>query len=347
MDVTLRDGSYSVNFQMSQKDTMDICRKMEQGGIGYIEIGHGMGLRAGLNPDYSSLCTDIEYLEAAKSVCRKSLYGMFLIPGIGTLEDVELLKKYGGSFIRIGTDGTRIQESAPFIRLAKDLGLEVMVNYMKSYVMSPVEFSDCVKYSEDFGADVIYVVDSAGCMNFSDIKNYFDGIRSVSSLKIGFHGHDNMGMAVANSLYAIDLGYDLIDVSLQKLGRGAGNASLEHVVSNLIKNYAMTCFDFKTLVDAGEEYVRKMIPFQGFSSLDVYSGFSGFHSSYMKYIQKYAMEYALHPFDLMYAYSQEDKVNLNEERLKNIARSLWGSYEGHIDYNYDLYFGNEYQVKDE
>ena len=238
MDVTLRDGSYSINFQFSESDTSTLCKGLEEAGIEYIEIGHGMGLNASSAQNGEALCSDEEYLYAAQQTCSGAKFGMFCIPGIARVSDIELLKRFGGSFVRIGTNVTEISQSKEYIEKAKECGLEVMANYMKSYVATEEEFREGVRLSRSYGADIIYVVDSAGGMCPEDIKKYF-GVIQEEGMRAGFHGHDNLGLAVSNSLYAAELGFEFIDTSLKGMGRSAGNAATELVVANLQKRYGI------------------------------------------------------------------------------------------------------------
>lgn len=160
LDTTLRDGSYTINFSFTSADTSLVCKNLEDVGIDHIEIGHGLGFNAS-NLGYGKATeTDEEYMIAAENVLKKAKYGMFCIPGIARLEDLETAKKHNMGFVRIGTDVTRITESEKFIKKAKKCGLFVAANYMKSYALEPEKFADKVKQSEKYGADMIYIVDS-------------------------------------------------------------------------------------------------------------------------------------------------------------------------------------------
>ena len=121
------------------------------------------------------------------------------------------------------------------IKLAKDYGMFVCSNFMKSYTLPPEKFVEKVKLSEKYGSDMIYKVDSAGGMFPGEIKKYYDEIRKQTDISLGFHGHNNLGLANANSLYCIELGFEFIDTSLQGIGRSSGNASTELVAAALIK----------------------------------------------------------------------------------------------------------------
>ncbi|MBD5164218.1 MAG: 4-hydroxy-2-oxovalerate aldolase [Helicobacter sp.] len=323
MDVTLRDGSYEVNFKFTKDDVRFVGDAIKNSGIEYFEIGHGQGLNASSEKNGIAACTDREYLETASEYLSGLKYGTFCIPGIARLEDLDLLSTYGASFVRIGcnTDEESVKKTKPFIQRAKNLGLEVYANYMKTYVADSEEFIRCVRLSEEYGADTLVIVDSAGCMLPEDIKKYYDLIRdnSKKNVQIGFHGHDNLGLSVSNSLYALQIGCDIVDTSLQSLGRGAGNASTEQLIAILLRLAPECHYKLGPLMHFSEDYLREMVKFKGVSGLDTYCGIAGFHSGYMNSIRKAAKEYNLDPYDLIVEYCKIDRKYLDEELLTRIA----------------------------
>ncbi len=341
MDVTLRDGSYAINFQFSEYETENICCSLNDAGIDYVEIGHGVGLDGSSAENGFALCTDEEYLSAAKRSVPDAKYGMFCIPTYAKLESINKLKKYGGSFVRVGSNVMDVESTEKYIKRAKTLGLEVMANYMKSYVASPQEVAENVKKSESYGADVVYIVDSAGSMGREEIERYYDAIRKVSDIKVGFHGHNNLGLAVSNSLYAIKLGFDVVDTSVLGMGRSAGNAATELLIGNLIRRDNNVKYDLKKILECAERYVRPLWKHSA-NALDLYCGIAEFHTSYMRYIHKYSIKYRVNPLDLILAYSKEDKVNLDENKLNNIAKNMKQDRECIMtDFGFNDYIGNE------
>ncbi len=341
MDVTLRDGSYAINFQFSEYETEKICTKVYDAGINYIEVGHGVGLDGSSTQNGIALCTDEEYLEAARRSVPKAKYGMFCIPTYGHLDSLNKLKEYGASFVRVGSNVTEVETTERYIKKAKDLGLEVMANYMKSYVVSPKEFAENVKKSESYGADVVYIVDSAGSMGRTEIANYYEEIRKVSDIKVGFHGHNNLGLAVSNSLYAMELGFDFVDTSILGMGRSAGNAATELLIGNMMRQNEDVTYDLKKILDCAEKYVRALWKHKA-NALDLYCGIAEFHTSYMKYIHKYATKYRVNPLDLILLYTKYDKVNMDENKLREIAANMPKDNECVMtDFGFNDYIGNE------
>ena len=254
LDTTIRDGSYAVDFKFTCGDVKNAVSKLVKLGIEYIEIGHGQGLNAS-SPEYGiSLCSDAEYLDAAMEVAGDAKIGMFCIPGIARPEDIVSAHTHGLSFVRIGISADNVEKALPYIEAAKNVGVVPMVNFMKTYINSPDVFAKKAHVAWQYGAEVIYMVDSAGCMLPSEISEYVAAIRNISKeIKIGFHGHNNLGMAVANSLYCEELGVDYIDCTFQGLGRSIGNTSTEMFVMALKRKYgdAVCDIDVPRLLEYG------------------------------------------------------------------------------------------------
>lgn len=341
MDVTLRDGSYAINFQFSEYDTEIITECLSNAGVKYIEVGHGVGLGASKTTENPALCSDEGYIQAAKRGAGSAKIGMFCIPGTARLSDLDVLKDNGGDFVRIGTNVTEVENSKPYIRHAKELGLEVMANYMKSYVVSPKMFAENAKKSEDYGTDCLYIVDSAGSMDEQIIEEYFLAVKADCNMKIGFHGHNNLGLAVANSLKAFKLGFDFIDTSLMGMGRSSGNASTEIFVANLVKRGINLGYDLKELIDCAETYIKPLWKHDS-NAIDLFCGIGEFHTSYIKYIAKTSIKYRVNPLDLIIAYSKVDKVSIDEQKLEEVASEL--PIDRHCNYarfGFNEYIGSE------
>jgi 4-hydroxy 2-oxovalerate aldolase len=346
LDCTLRDGSYAINYSFTSADTSIICRELESAGVKYIEIGHGVGLN-GSNAGYgTAMQTDEEYMIAAKNALSKAKFGMFCIPGIANLADIDLAKRHGMGFIRVGTNVTQVAESEEFIKKAKKAGMFVAANFMKSYAMEPEQFAETVKLSESFGADMVYIVDSSGGMFPEQIRKYFKAIRKISDIPLGFHGHDNIGLAQINSIESVEMGIQFIDTSLQGLGRSSGNAATELVVAALMKKGYSLGIDFLKIMEIGQKFIQPLLPNKGRMPLDIVSGYADFHSSYMKHIQKYSAKYQVDPSILIIELCKIDKVNLDEKLLDRIAQKLKKDKDYSIaKYGFYKYFGGEQERK--
>ena len=339
LDVTLRDGSYANNFQFSCAQQKLITGALEKAGVEYIEIGHGMGVGANSPQNGMALHSDAEYLEAAHSSLTGAKYGTFCIPGIAKLSDIDLLAEHGASFVRIGTNVDAVASSKDYIKKAKENGLMVMTNFMKSYAISPYEFAQNVLRSQDYGADMIYVVDSAGSMMPEQIERIYEEIRKVSDIDLGFHGHDNLGMAMTNSFKALELGFRFIDTSLQGMGRSSGNTSTELFTIAASKRGYNAGIDTGLLIEASRKYVYPMYP--RYNSIDVMCGVTGFHTSYLGTINRVAGLYGVNPLRLMAEYTKVDQISMDEDLLKSLAEKLPEDLEGLALADFTGYFGNE------
>ena len=345
LDCTLRDGSYAINFQFTSDDTSVICKDLEIAGVEWIEIGHGVGLCASqLGYGYAAE-SDVAYMKAAASVLTKAKWGMFCIPGIATLESLQEAIDHGLGFIRIGVNVENYESVRPFVELARKNNVTSCVNFMKSYTCPAKRFAQYAKSAESFGANFVYIVDSAGGMLPEEIREYVNAVRQeTKTLRLGFHGHSNLGLGVSNALCAVDLGVEFIDVSLQGLGRSAGNTATEQFVCALMRKGIDLNIDPIKLMDMSERHIRPLQTTAGVSSLDIISGLALFHSSYMNVIHKYASMYKVDPRCLIIAVCEIDKKNAPSDLVE--AQAIRLANEGkHGSWKslYKHYYGDEQQ----
>jgi len=323
LDTTLRDGSYVIDFQFSAKDTSLIAAKLDDANIPFIEVGHGLGMNAGTRSNIKSAESDEMYLEAARSSIKKGKWGMFFIPGIGRIQDIELAAKYGMDFIRIGTNVTEVEKSREYIKKAKELGLYVFANYMKTYALSPDMVGVNAAKSKEYGADVICIVDSAGGMLPEDVEAYINAIRKYSDMPIGFHGHNNLGMAIANSLRAIELGAAVVDTSVRGMGRSSGNTITEMLILALKRRGIDLPIEVTKLFDLAEKIIDPLLKnYQQVDSIGIISGFAQFHSSFLEKFFHYAEKYQIDLRELIVRVSKEDKVNPQDYLIEGISKAM-------------------------
>lgn len=341
LDCTLRDGSYLIDYQFTAEDTYIICLGLARAGFKLIEVGHGTGLGSSETGQGKAAATDEEYLKAARSALEGSGagFGMFFIPGIGKIKDIEMAADYGMRFIRIGTNVTEIEKAEPYIEKAKKLGLMVSSNLMKSYVVSKDEFVKLAKMAESFGADVISVVDSAGGMFPADVREYILCLKDATDREIGFHGHNNLQMALANTLEAINAGASVVDASLQGMGRSAGNAQTEVLTMVLEKMGYGTGIDTYKTMDLGERVIKPMMTRQqGVDDISLVSGIAQFHSSFFRTIYEAAQKYNIDPRRLIIEVSEVDRVRVTPELAEATALKIRGNAQKDRLYNVNIPF---------
>lgn len=337
MDVTLRDGSYANHFQFSLAQQKLITTKLEQLGFEYIEIGHGMGLNASSPQNGVALHTDKEYLQMAQKSLQSAKYGVFCIPGIARIEDIDIAHDFGASFIRVGTNITQVIEAEPYIRRAKELDMIVMSNYMKVYAEPKEYVAEQVLKSEEFGADFVYIVDSAGCMLPHEIEDMYYEIRRVSDIKLGFHGHDNLGLAMTNALKVAELGFDIVDCTLQGMGRSAGNTPTELFAICAEKMGYDIHVDIPGLLNLSKKYVYPMA--HRYNNIDVMCGVVGMHTGFLGSISKMSGKYGVDPMKLMAEYSEYSRIKMEPDKLEQIASEMQEDLDSYSTADFNGYFG--------
>lgn len=340
LDCTLRDGSYVIDFQFTSEDTGTIARALDDAHFPYIEVGHGVGLGASERGRNVAAASDREYMEAAARSVLRGKWGMFCIPGVANLDHLRLAADHGMHFVRIGTNVTEVDSSAPFISLARDLGMEVYANFMKSYALLPEEFAKMAARSSGFGVHMVYLVDSAGGMLPNEVRAYLRAVHNEApNVEMGFHGHNNLGLAVANSLICAEEGVAMVDTSLQGFGRSAGNTPTEQFLSALVRGRYEFDIDPIEVMHLGETLIRPLIERRGLSSLDIAAGQALFHSSYMPTLLNVAKRHRIDPRVLIIELCKQDKINAPNELLESLAAELhtkqvaqrampWGAYYG-------------------
>lgn len=325
LECTLRDGSYPIAYQFTAEDTAVIAAGLEQAGFRRIEIGHGLGLGAS-RPDIGmAAATDEEYLAAAAGVLKEAKFGAFFIPGIGDESHLELAVKYGMNFVRIGTDVTETEKAERFIKRGKDLGMEVSANPMKSYAVPLDEFVRRAVQLDEWGADIVAIVDSAGGMLPDGVAETVRRLKENVGAAIGFHGHHNLQLAIANVLAAIEAGATIVDTSLRGLGRSSGNAQTEVLVMILEKLGLNPGIDVLRTMDLGDRLIAPIARGRGVDSVEITTGFAGFHSGFMKLLLSASQRTGVDLRELIIEVSKVEQVKVTAQIADRVADRLAGS----------------------
>ena len=260
-EVALRDGSHAVAHQYTVEQVTKITKALNDAKVPYIEVSHGDGL-AGSSLQYGLSGTDeMELIEAAVSVAGDSKIAVLLLPGIGTLTELKQAANLGAKMARIATHVTEADVAPQHIAYAKELGMETVGFLMMSH-MAPVEkLVEQAKLMESYGADTVYVVDSAGYLMPNMLRERIRALKqNLYSSCIGFHGHNNLSLAMANTLAAIEEGATRIDGSIRCLGAGAGNTQTEVLVAVIERLGIKTGIDLYKMMDLAEDIVAPLLP---------------------------------------------------------------------------------------
>ena len=256
-DMCLRDGMHPKQHQISIEQMINISGALDDAGVPLIEVTHGDGLGgASLNYGFAAH-TDEEYMTAVVNRVKKARISALLLPGIGTVDHLRMAAGCGVTTIRVATHCTEANVSRQHINLSQQMGLDTVGFLMMAHMVTPEQLLEQGKLMESYGANCIYCTDSAGYMLPDDVTERIALLRSElnQDTQIGFHGHHNLAMGVANSLAALEAGADRIDGSAAGLGAGAGNTPLEVMAAVLDRMGATTGIDIFKLMDAAEEQV--------------------------------------------------------------------------------------------
>lgn len=324
---TLRDGSYVVDFQFTAKNTFEITGGLANLGFNMIEIGHGLGLGAWNNPKAGvSKESDEDYIKAARAAAGdRAQIGVFFIPGVGTKSDIKKAKEAGVDFIRIGANIDNFRVTQEYLAYSKELDIFSCINLMKSYAVKSYEFTKIVQEIDSWKmADVIYLVDSAGCMMPDEVFTYVDRTKENITTPLGFHGHNNLSLAVANTLQAMRAGATYLDTCVRGMGRSAGNAQTEVIVF-LLQHMGVIGKEINlySLYEFANEIVVPLMPrIQGLTDEEVHIGVSKFHTSFMPFANQASEKYAVDKRKLIQKVSAVNCLNPSEDLFYEIARNI-------------------------
>lgn len=323
IDCTLRDGSNAINFKFKRDLTKNILISLEKAGVRWIDMGHGFGLGASKKCGKPASLSDEEYMELAKSYLKKAKFGFFFLAKFGEKKDIKLASKKGVNFLRIGANITEVDQIEEFIKYAKEQELIVNVCLMKAYAANIKDYIKVLEKLKKWEVNLITLMDSAGTMFPKKVKEYIIQGKVNVGVPLGFHAHNNLQLAIGNTITAIESGAEEIDVSIGGLGRSAGNAPTE-ILAILLEKYGWgRLLDYKILSDLNDKYIFPLIKGENrFSSKALTFGFAGFHSSFFPLIVKLCKKYPSIDYrDVVLAVSAEEKVNVTEGLIENIIQN--------------------------
>jgi 4-hydroxy-2-oxovalerate aldolase len=323
LDVTIRDGSYLNNFQFTVDDVRRIITGLEDAGIELIEVGHGVGLGASEAGYGFAAASDEDYLRIAAETVSKAKLATMILPGVGDIRLIELAAKYGVHLLRIAPNVTEVEKAEPYVREARKLGLMTSVNLLKTYLVSVQEMVDIARKAEDFGADVLYLVDSAGGMTVEDTTERVRGLVGALKVPVGFHGHNNISLAQANAIAAAREGAAYIDTSLCGMGRSGGNVQTEVFAGFLLREGYQLNVDLMKLLVVADKVVKPLMPYQqGIGAEEFIYGHAQLHSSFEKLVNKFSDRYGLSRYRLISCLGRSRLVTPVEEVAHEIVKDF-------------------------
>jgi len=323
VDTTLRDGSHALRHSYTPDKVQEIARGLDEGGVDLIELSHGDGI-GGSSYNYGfSKVNEIELLAAANDVIEHAKLTVLLLPGIGTIEDLKKAKGVGVKAVRVATHVTEADVSAQHISAAKEMDLMAVGFLMMTHMASVERIVEEALKMESYGADYINLADSAGYLLPDGVAERIKAVKEAVKIPVGFHAHNNLGVANANSLVAVESGATYVDGTLRGLGAGAGNCQLEVFAGILKREGYETGADFYKLMDVAEDVVQPMMlrP-QVIDNGSLMLGYAGVYSSFLLHVYDAAKKYNLDPRDILVELGARKMVGGQEDMIIDVAYQL-------------------------
>ena len=323
LEVALRDGSHAIQHQYTVEQVREITKGLDDANVPYIEVSHGDGI-GGSSVQYGfSKVSDIELIKAAKEETTNSKISVLLLPGIGTVEDLKEAREAGADMVRVATHSTEADVSRQHIVAAKEMDLEVVGFLMMAHMVEPDKLLEQAKLMESYGADIIYATDSAGAMLPKDVTERIELLVKELDVPVGFHGHNNLGLAMANTLAAAEAGATYLDGSVRALGAGAGNTQTEVMISVLEKSGYETGVDLFKLMDVAEDLVAPIIETPQIIDRDSLTlGHAGVYSSFKLFAQRSGARFGIDSRDILVELGKLKVVGGQEDMVEDIASTM-------------------------
>ncbi len=322
-DSTLRDGSHAVAHQFTEDQVRRVVRALDAANVPVIEVSHGDGI-GGSSFNYGFIRTDeMRLIRAATEEATRAKIAVLMVPGIGTKEDLRKAADAGATVARIAIHCTEADIAQQHIALAEELGMESVGFLMMASMISPEHLAGQAQLLDSYGAGTVYVVDSAGAMTIDDARRRVSAVKSAVSCQVGIHAHNNLSLAVANSLAALEEGVDQIDGCATGLGAGAGNCPTEILIAACEKSGITTGVDPLLIMDAAEDTVRPIHPNHGIIDRDgLLLGYAGVYSSFLLHAKRAAERYGVDTKQIILELGERRVVGGQEDMIIDVAMEL-------------------------
>ncbi len=323
-DPSLRDGNHAVRHQLTPDQVRAYCIRAEAANIPVIEVGHGNGLGASSLQLGEAAASDAELLAAARASLKNTQLGVHIIPGFATIEkDLKPALDAGVDVFRVASHCTEADLTDRFIMFARNAGKTAYGVLMMSHMASPEMLLEEARKMEAYGAETLVIMDSAGYYLPDDVRQRIGLLVENLDIPVGFHAHNNLGCAIANSLAAIEVGALMLDGCSRGFGAGAGNAQLEVLIAVLHRLGYETGIDLYKVLDLAtfaEMAVMETVPI--ISSTSVVSGLSGVFSGFLKPATRIADDLGVDVRDIFFELGRRGVVAGQEDIIIEVAEAL-------------------------
>lgn len=322
-DATLRDGNHAIKHQLSRHDVAAYAKAAEAAGLGILEVGHGNGLGASSMQVGLAKETDSVMLESAREQLNNTLLGVHVIPGFATKErDIQNAIDIGVDVFRIASHVTEADTTQRHISYVREKGRKVLGVLMMSHMAEVDLLVEEALKMEYYGAQGVVIMDSAGTYMPSDVTERVTALRKALNGDVGFHGHNNLSLAVSNSLEAIKSGASMVDGCAKGFGAGAGNTQLEPLIALCERLGYETGVSLYKMLDAAEVATRFIKEVPTIAPVSVISGLSGVFSGFLKRVELVSKEFNVDPRDVFIRLGELKVVAGQEDMIIKVAIEL-------------------------
>lgn len=324
-DMTLRDGMHPKRHQMTLEQMKSVACGLDAAGVPLIEVTHGDGL-GGSSVNYGFPAhTDEEYLSTVIPLMKQAKVSALLLPGIGTVDHLKMAHELGVSTIRVATHCTEADVSEQHISMARKMGMDTVGFLMMAHMNSAEGLVKQAKLMESYGANCIYITDSAGYMLPDDVKERLSAVRQALNpeTELGFHGHHNLAMGIANSLAAVEVGANRIDAAAAGLGAGAGNTPMEVLIAVCARMGIETGVDVFKIQDVAEDLVVPLMDFPIRIDRDALTlGYAGVYGSFLLFAKRAEAKYGIPARELLLELGRRGMVGGQEDMIEDTALTM-------------------------
>ena len=323
IDTTMRDGSHALRHAYTAAQAEAVAAGLDAAGVPIIEISHGDGLGGSSYTYGFSKTPEMDLIRAAASKVTRSRVAVLLLPGIGTIEHLKEAKACGASVVRVATHVTEADVSAEHIAAAKELGMMTVGFLMMVHMAPPGRVAEEAAKMDSYGVDYINLADSAGFLLPDGVTERVKAVKSAVKAPVGWHAHNNLAMAMANTIAAIETGAEYADGTLRGLGAGAGNTQIEVLAGVLQRMGITTGVDFYKLMDLAKETVDPlMLRPQVIDNGSLMLGYAGVYSSFLLHVYSAAVRFEIEPRDILVELGRRKMVGGQEDMIIDVAYQL-------------------------
>jgi 4-hydroxy-2-oxovalerate/4-hydroxy-2-oxohexanoate aldolase len=324
-DMTLRDGMHPKRHLMTLDQMKAVATGLDAAGVPLIEVTHGDGL-GGASVNYGFPAhSDEEYLATVIPLMKQAKVSALLLPGIGTVDHLKMAKELGVHTIRVATHCTEADVSEQHITFARKLDMDTVGFLMMAHMNSAEGLVRQAKLMESYGANCIYVTDSAGFMLPDDVTLKLGAVRAAlkPETELGFHGHHNLAMGIANSIAAVQAGANRIDAAAAGLGAGAGNTPMEVFIAVCNRMGIYTGVDLFKIMDVAEDIVVPLMDHQIRIDRDALTlGYAGVYSSFLLFAKRAGKKYGISAREILIELGRRGMVGGQEDMIEDTAMTM-------------------------